>query len=140
MAVGNTSFDDWEALTWSLGCTGRPSRSAASWAITSLAFMFDDVPEPVWNTSIGKWSFQRPVATSAEAATMASAISPSTTPRRAFTTAAAPLTAARAAMRRPSIRMPEIGKFSVARWVWAAHLAHAGTWTSPMESCSVRLA
>ena len=51
---------------------------------------------------------------------------PSTTPRRALTTAAAPLIAARAAMRRGSMRTPEMGKFSVARWVWAAHLAQAG--------------
>ena len=32
--------------------------------ITSFAFMFDDVPEPVWNTSIGKWSSSSPAATS----------------------------------------------------------------------------
>ena len=36
-------------LTWSLACTASP----ASRAITSLAFMFVEVPEPVWNTSIG---------------------------------------------------------------------------------------
>jgi hypothetical protein len=33
---------------------------------------------------------------------------------------------------------PEIGKFSTARWVWAAHLASAGTLTSPIESRSMR--
>ena len=53
---GNTSLDDCDALTWSFGCTGRPSRRAASVAMTSLAFMFDEVPEPVWKTSIGNWS------------------------------------------------------------------------------------
>ena len=34
---------------------------AARWpgpAITSLAFMLDDVPEPVWKTSTGKWASQ----------------------------------------------------------------------------------
>ena len=46
--VGNTSFDDCEALTWSFGCTGEPSFSVASVASTSFMFMFDDVPEPVW--------------------------------------------------------------------------------------------
>ena len=30
-------------------------------AITSLAFMFDDVPDPVWKTSTGKWSSHLPV-------------------------------------------------------------------------------
>ena len=36
-------------FTWSLGCAPSPARLA----ITSLAFMFDEVPEPVWKTSIG---------------------------------------------------------------------------------------
>jgi hypothetical protein len=36
-------------LTWSLGWAASP----ASLAITSLAFMFEEVPEPVWKTSIG---------------------------------------------------------------------------------------
>jgi hypothetical protein len=48
IAVGIASFDDWPALTWSLGWTGAPSRALARWAITSFAFMFVDVPEPVW--------------------------------------------------------------------------------------------
>ncbi len=34
--------------------------------------------------------------------------------------------------------VPEIGKFSTARWVWARHRASAGTRTSPMVSCSMR--
>ncbi len=38
-------------LTWSLGCTPSP----ASAPMTSLAFMFVEVPEPVWKTSIGNW-------------------------------------------------------------------------------------
>jgi hypothetical protein len=53
--VGNVSLLDWLALTWSLGWTGRPRRSEASSATTSFMFMLDDVPEPVWKTSIGKW-------------------------------------------------------------------------------------
>ena len=48
-ALGNTSLEDWPMLTWSLACTPSP----ASAARTSLAFMFDEVPEPVWKTSIG---------------------------------------------------------------------------------------
>ena len=31
--------------------------------MTSLAFMFDEVPEPVWKTSIGNWSSSSPSAT-----------------------------------------------------------------------------
>ena len=50
-ALGNTSLDDWPMFTWSFGCAASPARVA----ITSLAFMFDDVPEPVWKTSIGNW-------------------------------------------------------------------------------------
>ena len=53
MADGNTSFEDCDAFTSSFGCTGRPSRSLARLAMTSFMFMFVDVPEPVWNTSIG---------------------------------------------------------------------------------------
>ena len=39
-ALGNTSLDDCPMFTWSFGCAPE------SVAITSLAFMFDDVPEP----------------------------------------------------------------------------------------------
>ena len=43
-AEGKTSFDDWPMFTWSLGWAPSPARLA----ITSFAFMFDEVPEPVW--------------------------------------------------------------------------------------------
>ena len=46
--VGKTSFEDCEAFTWSLGCTGRPRLRVARVASTSFMFMFDEVPEPVW--------------------------------------------------------------------------------------------
>ena len=45
--VGMTSFDDWLALTWSLGCTACPSAWLASAAMTSLAFLLVEVPDPV---------------------------------------------------------------------------------------------
>ena len=54
--VGKTSLDDCEALTWSLGCTVDAGRRRPAMAITSLAFMFELVPDPVWNTSTGKCS------------------------------------------------------------------------------------
>src|SRR5262249_47034152 len=89
---GNTSFDDWEALTWSFEWTDRPSsRRLASVAITSLAFILDEVPEPVWNVSIGNWSSYAPVATSFAAASMAAARAGSRMPSSALTAAAAAL-------------------------------------------------
>ena len=51
IAVGTTSLELWPRLTWSLGWTAvLPAfgERDASVAITSLAFMFEDVPEPVW--------------------------------------------------------------------------------------------
>ena len=60
IAVGKVSFDDWPRLTSSLGCTGffepitPPAISIARFEITSLAFMFDCVPLPVWKTTSGK--------------------------------------------------------------------------------------
>jgi hypothetical protein len=64
MAEGNTSLDDCEALTSSLGCTRVPSRSLARVARTSFMFMLVDVPEPVWKTSRGNSWSQWPAATS----------------------------------------------------------------------------
>ena len=96
--VGNTSLLDWLALTWSLGCTSRPSAREARVAITSLAFMFDEVPEPVWKTSIGNSPSCAPEATAPAASTIASARSLSSTPSSALTVAHAPLICARARM------------------------------------------
>ena len=62
-AEGNTSLEDWPMLTWSLGCTPAPARCA----MTSLAFMFVEVPEPVWKTSIGNCASCLPAAISAAA-------------------------------------------------------------------------
>ena len=56
IVVGITSLEDWPLFTWSLGWTIRepmspPMISEARLAMTSLAFMFVEVPEPVWKTS-----------------------------------------------------------------------------------------
>ena len=80
-------------LTWSLGCAPSPARLA----ITSLAFMFEEVPEPVWKTSTGNWSSCSPAATASPAAAIRSARSASRIP-------SSPLTVAAAAFRRPSQR------------------------------------
>ncbi len=137
IAVGKVSLLDWLAFTWSLGCTSVPAR-AASEAITSLAFMFELVPDPVWKTSIGNWSSCAPAATSSAAVRIASACSAESTPSDRFAAAAAAFTRPRAWIRAGSIGVPLIGKFSTARCVCARHSASAGTRTSPMESCSMR--
>jgi hypothetical protein len=117
--VGKTSFDDCDALTWSLGCTGEPSAVVASEASTSLMFMFEEVPLPVWYVSTGNWSWWSPAMSWSAAPTIASAIAWSMMPSEPLTTAAARLMRARATICAGSRPDPEIGKFSTARWVWA---------------------
>src|SRR6266700_242940 len=88
--------------------------------------MFDDVPEPVWKTSIGNWSSSSPLATRSAAAAIRCAASSSSRP-------SSPLTRAAAALIRPSQRAtdtgigsPETGKFSTAFRV-----------SAPQSSCFV---
>ena len=111
-------------------------------AITSFAFMFDDVPEPVWNTSIGNWSSNSPAATSSAAAAIASPTGfvdlRHVAQARVHRAASRLDQRERADQRARSIGSPEIGKFSTARWVCAPQCASAGTRTSPIESCSTR--
>ncbi len=114
VAVGKVSFDDCDMLTSSLGCTVTPLAAAIE-AITSLAFMFELVPEPVWNTSIGNWSSCLPSAISAAAAMIASAFSASSNPRSLFTCAQAPFSRPSARIWVRSSGRNEIGKFSTAR-------------------------
>ena len=60
IAVGKTSFVDWDLFTWSFGWTGffvpflPPSISMALLAITSLTFILVCVPDPVCQTLRGK--------------------------------------------------------------------------------------
>ena len=73
IAVGKVSLDDWPRLTSSFGWTGffepssPPASSMARLEMTSLAFMFDWVPEPVWKTTSGKWSSSVAAITSSAA-------------------------------------------------------------------------
>ena len=104
-------------FTWSFGCAASP----ASVAMTSLAFMFDDVPEPVWKTSIGNCASWAPCAISSAAAAIRCATSASSSPSSALARAAAPLT-------RPSQRMtatgtgsPDTGKLATAFVVSPPH-------------------
>src|SRR5437879_2512114 len=108
-------------LTWSLGWTLSPPNWLAMAAITSLALVCDEVPEPVWKTSIGNWSSCLPSAISSAAAAIRCPRSASRRPSSAFVRAAA-------AFMRPSQRMtdrgmcsPETGKFSTAFLVSVPH-------------------
>ena len=73
IAVGKTSFVDWDLFTWSFGWTGvfEPffpfSISIALLAITSLTFILVWVPEPVCQTFKGKFLSNFPLITSSEA-------------------------------------------------------------------------
>ena len=109
-ADGKTSFDDWPRLTSSFAWTSSP----ASVAITSFAFMFEEVPEPVWKTSIGNWSSSSPAATRSAAAAMRAALSASSRPRSAFTRADADLIRPSQRATGAGIGSPETGKFPTA--------------------------
>ena len=56
--------------------------------MTSLVFMFEEVPDPVWKTSTTNWSCSVPSITSWAAAAMPFACSPVMTPLARLTTAA----------------------------------------------------
>ena len=104
-------------LTWSLACTPSP----ASVAITSLAFMFVEVPEPVWKTSIGNWSSCVPATMARAAFSIRPARRLSSSPSSAFAAAEAPLIAASQCTTAIGTRSPEIGKFSTAFVVSPPH-------------------
>ena len=116
MAVGITSLDDWPMFTASLGWTGdlppRTPGRAARWrcpAITSLVFMFVEVPLPVWKTSTTNWSSCLPSATAWAAWTIGAPSSGASRPRSMFTWAAAFLI-------RPMARMNARGNRSGLIW------------------------
>src|SRR4051812_46231798 len=92
--------------------------------MTSLALVCDEVPEPVWKTSMGNWSSSSPAATRSAAAAMRSAMSPSSLPSSALVRAAAALIRPSQWMTPAGMRSPETGKFSTAFVV------------SPPQSCS----
>ena len=82
--------------------------------ITSLAFMLDDVPDPVWKTSIGNWLSCSPAAIAAPAAAISLASFGSSLPSSALTRAAVPLMAPSQRMTATGTVSPEIGKLSTA--------------------------
>ena len=116
-ADGKTSFELWPMLTSSFACTSSP----ASDAITSFAFMFELVPEPVWKTSIGNWSSCSPWAIASPAAAIRSALSASSSPRLAFARAAAALIRPSQRATGTGIGSPETGKLATALRVSPPH-------------------
>jgi len=120
-------LEDWPRLTSSLGWTGflepsvPPASSMARFEMTSLAFMLDCVPLPVWNTTSGKWSSSDPAITSSAACTISATVSAGNWP-------SSPLARAAAFLRMPNARITErpqrkrstpILKLSRDRSVWA---------------------
>ena len=97
-------------FTWSFAWASSP----ASVAMTSLAFMFDEVPDPVWKTSIGNWSSCSPAATASAAVAMRPATASSSSPSSALTRAAAPLIRPSQRTTGRGTRSPDTGKFSTA--------------------------
>ena len=85
--------------------------------------MFDCVPEPVWNTTSGNSSSQRPSITSCAARTMSAALSGASSPSSTFARAAHCLTSPNARMtgRPQPKRATPIGKLSMERCVCAPH-------------------
>ena len=108
-------------LTSSFAWTSSP----ASDAITSFAFMFELVPEPVWKTSIGNWSSSSPAAIRSAAAAIRCALSASSSPSSAFTRAAAALMRPSQRATGAGIGSPETGKLATALRV-----------SPPQSSCS----
>src|SRR5918994_6549731 len=104
-------------LTWSLGWAPSPARLA----ITSLAFMFEEVPEPVWKTSTGNWSSCSPSAIERPASAMRSARSASSPPSAPLASAAAPLIRPSQRTTGTGTRSPETGKLSTALVVSPPH-------------------
>src|SRR5689334_17733793 len=83
--------------------------------------MFDEVPEPVWNTSIGNWSSSSPFAIRSAAAAIRSALSASRSPSSAFTRAAAPLMRPSQCATDAGIGSPETVKLATALRVSPPH-------------------
>mmetsp|Transcript_29135 Transcript_29135/g.76318 ORF Transcript_29135/g.76318 Transcript_29135/m.76318 type:complete len:218 (+) Transcript_29135:961-1614(+) len=148
MAVGKLSLLLWPMLTWSLGCTGLmvPSSAPSSWLarfeITSLTFMFDWVPEPVWKVTSGKWESWTPVATSSAAFIIASPISLDNLPASMLYLAQHFFSFPKARITGSGILSgaSPIGKFCRLRCVCAPHRRSAGTSMGPKLSFSLRVA
>ena len=145
IAVGKTSLEDCERLTWSFGWIGLfPPRvpvaaSFAREAITSLTFMLLCVPEPVCQTESGNSLTRFPERISSAAFTISAALSFGRRPSSAFVSAAARFTRARALMMRRGISSSPMSKNCSDRAVCAPQWCSLGTSIGPNESCSLRI-
>ena len=125
-------------LTSSLGCTLVPRSATHRCAITSLAFMLRR------GARAGLEHVDRELRRRTRPRQRAGAAwdrawpGSSTGPRSALACAAAALISPSARMNSRGMVSPEIGKLSTARWVCAPYSASAGTFSSPMLSCSMR--
>ena len=81
--------------------------------------MLDCVPEPVCQTTSGKWSSSRPSATSEAAWITAPAIRASSRPASRLASAQARLITPSAWTIAAGWRSQPMGKFRRLRWVWA---------------------
>ena len=132
-------------LQWSLGCTGSldpitpPRISIARFAMTSLLFMFDWVPEPVCHTTRGKLSSNLPSTTSEAAWMIASASFASSLPLSRLASAQACLITPSARTMATGCFSQPMGKFMIERWVCAPQYLSAGTSSGPKLSVSVRV-
>jgi hypothetical protein len=76
--------------------------------------MFEEVPEPVWKTSMGNWSSNSPAATRPAALAISSAFSAGRRPSSPFTRAAAALIRPSQRATAAGMGSPETVKFSTA--------------------------
>src|SRR6476646_2331627 len=102
--------------------------------------MFVEVPAPPCTTSTTNWSSKPPRITSAQARSIASARSKSSTPSSRIVRAAACFTAPSASIngRCCASVTPLTGEFSTARAVWIPQYTPAGIVRAPSRSCSTR--
>ena len=132
-------------LQWSFGCTGSfdpmtpPKISMARFAITSLAFILDCVPEPVCQTTSGKLSSNLPATTSDAAWMMASPNSLGSLPLSILACAQACLITPNARTIAIGCFSQPIGKFMMLRCVCAPQYFSEGTSNGPKLSVSVRV-
>ncbi|MOA53277.1 hypothetical protein D3C78_1767150 [compost metagenome] len=94
-----------------------PSTRLAKVPITSLAFMFELVPEPVWKISTGKCCMKSPASSCSTALTIASPRAWSSCLSSILALAAAALASSSARMNWVGMRCWLIGKLFTARWV-----------------------
>jgi hypothetical protein len=103
--------------------------------------MLVDVPAPPWIISTAKASSCAPAITLAQTDSMMRALSAGNTPKVQLARAAASFTApkARITSGKSDNFMPDIGKFSIARWVWMPQSRSAGNSIVPKLSVSKRV-